>query len=128
MTTETQELQAPLGIYQRLTALENGRLGNHATKRFVCVTQEPDTWPDLQGNPNLTPDMAAVSLRILSKRGSNKGENYYFGIKPGDRVVLLAAWQYEDFTGRTEREFPTLDFLLREISIAERLQPKLKRK
>lgn len=128
MSAETVELQAPPGTYQRLTSLENARLGNAATKRFVSVLQMPNTWADLRGNPNLTLNMAVVNLRILNKRGSNTEENYYFGIKPGDSVVLLAAWQYEDGVGRTERELPSLDFLLREISVAERLQPKLKRR
>lgn len=61
MTAETQELQAPLGTYQRLTSLENSRLGNSVTKRFIRVSQMPNVWTDLQGNPNLTPDMAVVS-------------------------------------------------------------------
>lgn len=129
MTAEDAELRAPTGTYQRLTSLENNRLGNAYTKRFVSVLQMPTTWEDLQGNPNLTPDMAVVNLRIINRaKGPNVGENYYFGIRPGDRVVLLTAWQYADGTGRTERKLPTLDFLLREISIAERLQPKLKRR
>lgn len=77
----------------------------------------------------MTLDMAVVNLWIRQKRrGPYAGEDYYFGINPEDRVVLLAAWQYEDRVGRTERELPSLDFLLREISVAERLQPKLKRR
>lgn len=129
MVVEAPNFQAPEGLFTTLTSLEEGRLGNTYTKRFVRVLRMPDIWPGLKENPNLKDDMAVVLVSIRSQRGQYVEENHFLGVSPNDQITLLESWKYRGVQyWKEDLATPPINVLLEHIRAAQKLQPSLKRK
>lgn len=126
MTIEAPSFQAPEGLFSALISLENGRLGNAYTKRFIRVLQMPDIWPELKKNPLLTEDMAVVEIRI--RKSGDIQEEHFLGIRPDNSAIPLESWTYRYTQDRKSLATPPVGVLLGHIIIAQKLQPSLKRR
>lgn len=127
-TSSPTVFQAPEGTFEYLTAIEGAKLGNAYTKRLVMVMKMPNVFPVVHANPNLRDDMAVVNLRIRALNKENVEDNYFLGIDPGNKIVVLDSWRHTLYPRQqTPLETPDVQTLLNEIKTAQKIQLTLKR-
>jgi|SRR3989344_2464564 len=116
------QLFATPGTFQKISALEGRALGNAYTKRFIYAALAGSTLGEDRS------EWSRTAYIRLHDRGSERYTFYSFNIDKEERVTGLRGYYQEPLSGpENPIDPPTLPQLLREIRIAERIQPKLRR-
>lgn len=117
---EATEIKAPDGTFQSLAEIQEKkyhRLGNAYTKRVVKVSQAEGDSTNLN-----------VALWVWERMGGEAFLKTTFKISPQEAVTNLQATREIGYPQSTEPlEPPSFAAVLREIRVAQHIQPKLKR-